>query len=208
LAGGREPLWLRKKKIIEGAGMEETSRDIRVFTPGKQYSGKIHIPNASLRTTDIFNSANFFWKDPGEKSFGDALLMFNVTISIDGIREFQKFDQVQIRQPNIIFFHDNFKELGSSREKKRADVLKKKTQEEKKGIHLVTRVRVNSFFDIRGSFYGLFKGKSVQKYIPLSDVVLHEVIRQQDKWVKKKIQLPNNFMGISTAYIETCSFED
>ncbi len=196
---------VNKENHRRGRYMEETSREIRVFTPGKQYSGEIHIPNATLRTTDIFNSANFFWKDPAEKSFNDALLMFNVTISIDGIREFQKFDRVQIRQPNIIFFYDNFIELGNTEEKLRADVLKKKTQEEKKAIHLVTKVRVNSFFDIKGSFYGLFKGKSVQKYIPLSDVVIHEVIRQQDKWVKKKIPLPNNFMGVNTAYIEACS---
>jgi hypothetical protein len=187
--------------------MGKMSREIKVFTPGKQYSGEIYVPNVNLRTTDIFNSANFFWKDPAEKSFNDALLMFNVTISIDGIRNFQKFDRLQVRQENIIFFHDNFKDFGSAREKKRADVLKKKTQEEKKIIHLITRVRVNSFFIVKGSFYGLFKSKSVQKYIPLNDVDLHEVVRQQDKWVKRKIQLPNNFLGISTAYIETCSFD-
>ncbi|MBW2660110.1 MAG: hypothetical protein JRC87_11065 [Deltaproteobacteria bacterium] len=184
------------------------SRELKVFTPGKQYSGEIHVPSPNLRTTDIFNSANFFWKDPAEKSFNDALLMFNVNVSIDGIREFQQFDRLQIRQPNIIFFHDNLKDFGDSKEKKRADVLKQKTREEKRIIHLVTKVRVNSFFDIKGSFYGLFKSKSVQKYIPLNDVVLHEVVRTQDKWVKKKIQIPNNFLGISTAYIETCSFDE
>ena len=187
--------------------MEGMSREIRVFTPGKVYSGEIHVPNVNLRTTDIFNSANFFWKDPAEKSFNDALLMFNVTVSIDGIRDFKKFDRLQLRQPNVIFFHDNFKDFGSAKEKKRADVLKKKTQEEKRIIHLVTKVRVNSFFDIKGSFYGLFKSKSAQKYIPLNDVVLHEVVRTQDKWVRRKIQLPNDFVGISTACIETCSFE-
>jgi len=187
--------------------MEGSSREIRVFTPGKQYSGEIDVPNAHLRTTDIFNSANFFWKDPAEKSFNDALLMFNVTASIDGVREFQKFDRLQIRQPNIIFFYDNLRDFGNSKEKKRADVLKKKTHEEKKTIHLLTKARVNSFFDIKGSFDGLFKSKSVQKYIPLNDVVLYEVIRQQEKWVKRKIQLPNDFLGINTAYIETCSFD-
>ncbi len=187
--------------------MKEPRRKITVFTPGKQYSGEVDVPNGSLRTTDLLNSTTLYWKDPTEKNFNDVLLMFNVTLSIDGIREFQKFDRVQIRQPNIIFFHDDLTDLGNAKEKKRADALKKKTQEEKKQIHLITQVRVNSFFDIKGSFYGLFKSKSIQKYIPLTDVVMYEIIRQQDKWVKKKIPLVNKFIGVNTSYIETCAFD-
>lgn len=186
--------------------MEAVRRKITVFTPGKQYFGEVDVPNANLRTTDLLNSTNLYWKDPTEKNFNDVLLMFNVTLSIDGIREFQKFGRVQIRQPNIIFFHDDFVGLGSAEEKKRADALKEKTHEEKKQIHLLTKVRVNSFFDITGSFYGLFKSKSIQKYIPLSDVVMYEIIKQQDKWVKKQIQLANNFIGVNTSYIESCAF--
>jgi len=187
--------------------MEVMRRKISVFTPGKQYSGEIDIPNASLRTTDLFNSANLYWKDATEKTFNDALLLFNVTVSIEGIPEFQKIDRLQIRQPNIIFYHDDFIRMGSAEEKKRADLLKQKSQEEKKSIHLITKVRVNSFFDIRGTFYGLFKSKSIQKYIPLSDVVVYEIIRKQDKWVKKKIPLANNFIGVNTSYIETSAFD-
>ena len=185
--------------------MEAIRRKMTVFTPGKQYSGEVDIPNASLRTTDLLNSTNLYWKDPSEKNFNDVLLMFNVTLSIDGIREFQKFDRVQIRQPNIIFFHDDYANLGSDEEKKRAYALKKKNHEEKKIIHLITKIRVSSFFDIKGSFFGLFKSKSIQKYIPLTDVVMYEIIRQQDKWVKKKIQLANNFIGVNTSHIETCA---
>ena len=182
-------------------------RKITVFTPGKQYSGEVAIPNTSLRTTDLLNSTNLYWKDATEKAFNDALLMFNVTVSIDGIREFQKFDRIQIRQPNIIFYHDDFTAMGSAEEKKRADALKKKSHEEEKIIHLITKVRVNSFFDIRGSFYGLFKSKSIQKYIPLSNVVLYEIIKQQDKWVKRKIELANKFIGVNTDYIEASAFD-
>lgn len=187
--------------------MDATRREITVFTPGKQYLGEIDVLNGSLRTTDLLNSANIYWKDPTEKNFDNVLLMFNVILSIDGIREYQKFDRVQIRQPNIIFFHDDINDLGNAEEKKRADALRKKTHEEKKFIHLITKVGVRSFFDIKGSFYGLFKSKSIQKYIPLCDVVMYEIIKQQDKWVKKKIQLPNNFVGVNTSYIETCAFD-
>jgi hypothetical protein len=200
-----QPRNQQEGKISEGEGMEAIRRKMTVFTPGKQYSGEVDIPNASLRTTDLLNSTNLYWKDPSEKNFNDVLLMFNVTLSIDGIREFQKFDRVQIRQPNIIFFHDDYANLGSDEEKKRADALKKKTHEEKKIIHLITKIRVNSFFDIKGSFFGLFKSKSIQKYIPLTDVVMYEITRQQDKWVKKKIQLANNFIGVNTSHIETCA---
>ena len=186
--------------------MEALRRKIVVFTPGKQYLGEVDVPNANFRTTDLLNSTNLYWKDPAEKSFNDVLLMFNVTVSIDGIQDFQKFDRVQIRQPNIIFFYDNFARLGNAEEKKRADTLKEKTHEEKKIVHLITKVRVNSFFEIKGSFYGLFKSKSIQKYIPLDDIVIYEIIRQPDKWKKKRIQLENNFIGVNTSYIEACDF--
>ncbi|MCF8056813.1 MAG: hypothetical protein K9K37_09250 [Desulfocapsa sp.] len=187
--------------------MKPQRREIVVFTPGKQYSGEVDIPNVDFRTTDLLNSTNLFWKDPADKNFDDVLLMFNVTLSIDGIREFQKFARVQIRLPNIIFFHDNLTTLGNAEEKKRAEALKAKTREEKKAIHLITQVRFNSFFEIKGSFYGLFKSKSIQRYLPLSDVVMHEMIKQPDSWKKKKIHLSNNFLGVNTKYIESCVFD-
>ncbi len=187
--------------------MKGERREIVVFTPGKQYSGEVDIPNGEFRTTDLLNSASLFWKDPSEKNFDDVLLMFNVIVSIEGIKEFQKFDRVQIRQPNIIFFYDHLTTLGNAEEKMRATALREKTLEEEKTIHLITKVRVNSFFEITGSFYGLFKSKSNQKYIPLSDVVIYEVIKQPDKWLKKQIQLANNFIGVSTNHIEACVFD-
>lgn len=186
--------------------MNPARRMITIFTPGKKYSGEIDVPNSLLRTTDLLNSANLYWKDPASKSFSDGLLMYNVVLSIDGIDTYQTFESIQIRQPNIIFFHDGFAELGNSEEKERADKLKEKTHEEKKTVHLITKVRVNSFFDMHGTFHGLFKNKSSQKYIPLSDVVLHEIIRQQDKWVKKRVKMVNNFIGVNSSYIEASSF--
>jgi len=77
-------------------------RKVTVFTPGKQYSGEVDIPNDVLRTTELFNSTNIYWKDPGGKGFNDSLLMYNVTLSITGVREFQKFNKLQVRQPDII----------------------------------------------------------------------------------------------------------
>lgn len=187
--------------------MEALRREITVFTPGKKYSGEVDIPNVDFRTTDLLNSASLYWRDPAEKSFNDVLLMYNVTLAIEGIQEFQKFDRIQIRQPEIIFFYDHFTGLGSAKEKMRADTLKEKTKEERKNIILITKVRVNSFFEIKGSFYGLFKSKSIQKYIPLNDAVMHEIIKLPDKWMKKKVPLENNFVGVNTSYIESCVFK-
>lgn len=185
--------------------MEPAKRKITVFTPGKIYTGEIDVPNPLLRTTDLLNSANLFWKDPAKKSFGDGLLMFDVVLSIDGIDKYQTFESIQIRQPNIIFFHDGFAELGNSDEKGRAEKLTAKAREGKKTIHLITKVRVNSFFDIEGTFHGLFKSKSNQNYIPISDVVLHEIIKRQDKWIKRRVKLVNNFIGVNSSYIESSS---
>lgn len=179
-------------------------RDITVYTPGKHYVGEIDVPNAKLRTTDLLNRENLYWKDPAEKKFDDSLLMFNVTLSIEGIREFQKFDRVQIRQPNIIFFHDDIVNLGDEVEKKRVIASRGDSEVEKQFIHLITKVRLNSFFDIKGSFFGLFKMKSNQKYLPLSDVVLYEIINRKGQWMKRKIDLVNNFIGVNTRHVETC----
>jgi hypothetical protein len=185
--------------------MEPARRELTVFTPGKIYTGEIDVPNPLLRTTDLLNSANLYWKDPAQKSFGDGLLMFNVVLSIDGIEKYQTFESIQIRLPNIIFFHDALAKIGNSEEKERAEKLTEKAHEEKKSIHLITKVRVNSFFDMKGTFHGLFKSKSNQNYIPISDVIMHEIIRQQDKWIKRKVTLANNFIGVNSNYIESSS---
>lgn len=183
--------------------MVPTRRRITLFTPGKIYRGEIDIPNPLMRTTDLLNSPKLYWKDPASKSFTDSLFMHDVTLSIDGIEKYQTYENIQIRQPNIIFFHDDFAELGSSWERQRAERLKEQFREEKKTIHLITKARVNSFFDMQGTFHGLFKYKSHHNYIPISDVIMHEVIRQQDKWVKKRVQLANNFIGVNSSYIES-----
>ncbi|MDF1576908.1 MAG: hypothetical protein RQ753_08900 [Desulfurivibrionaceae bacterium] len=169
------------------------------------YTGEIDVPNPLLRTTDLLNSSNLYWKDPARKSFGDALLMYNVILSIDGIDKYQTFESIQIRQPNIIFFHDGYATMGSSGEKERAVKLSEKAHEGKKSVHLITKARFNSFFEIQGSFHGLFKRKSNQKYIPINDVVLYEIIRRQDKWVKRRVGLTNDFIGVNSSYIESSS---
>lgn len=203
------PLLIYKKvshhNLCKGDAMNPERRLLTVFTPGKIYTGEVDLPNPLLRTTDLLNSPNLFWKDPSQKSFSDALLMHNAILAIDGIDKYQTFDSIQIRHPNIIFFHDGYAELGSSKEKERILKMTVQNPETKNTIHLITKTRVNSFFEITGTFHGLLKGKANQKYIPINDVTLYEIIRRQDKWVKRKIELTNNFIGVNSNYIESSS---
>ena len=191
--------------LMEVLTVDPSRREITIFTPGKRYSGEIDVPNPSLRTTDLLNSTNLYWKDPGRKSFGDGLLVYNDVLSIDGIENYQTFEIIQIRQPSIIFFNDGIAELSNQKEKIRAEKLTEKASEKKKSIRLITKTRMNSFFDMTGIFHGLFKNKSNQKYIPMSDVVLYEIIRHQGKWVKRKVKLAHDFIGVNSNYIESSS---
>lgn len=188
--------------------METIRRKITVFTPGKKYSGAVDVPNACFRTTDLLNSNNLYWNDNTEKKFPDVMLMHNAILSIDGVKDFQEFNKAQIRLSNIILFYDDSTGLGCENEKKRMVSLKKRNQqEEKTSIHLITKTRFNSFFDIKGSFSGVFRNKSGQQFVPLTDVTVHEFVNQQDKWKKRPIPLTNNFIGVNINYIETCAFD-
>ena len=61
----------------------------------------------------------------------------------------------------------------------------------------------NSFYDIEGVFHGLFKKKSKDKFIPLTDVEILEVYKRQDRWKKKRIAIPNKFIAIGNGHIES-----
>jgi hypothetical protein len=64
--------------------MDITQRKVAIVTSlGKKYSGLIDIPNAALRTTDLLNSSNLFWKNPNEKCYDNAILMYDAKLFID-----------------------------------------------------------------------------------------------------------------------------
>lgn len=182
-------------------------RKLKILTTGKQYVGEVDMPLDNLRSTDLFNSANLYWKDPAQKSFNDAILLHDVTLSITGKENFQQFKKIQIRQPDIICFSDDISEIRNEVEAKRADTYRQISEEEKRKILIITKMRGPSFFMIGGSFYGLFKSKSTHKYIPISDAVIFEIIRKGEGWEKNQIELTNNFVAINTTYIESCSFD-
>ncbi len=193
---------------MQGVQMEISQKKITIYCPDKIYSGHMDVGNLSLRTIDIFNSSNIYWKDPAERSFDDALLLYNATILLEGNTKLGDYAKLQIKLQDIIFFYDSLENVGDSMEKKRAAHLKVKTKESTSLAHIITHTQGHGFFYITGMFYGLFKSKSKSRYIPLTQANVVHVTRVGDKWQKKIIKIDGGFVGISTRHIEACTFSE
>ena len=136
--------------------MEDASkRKVKLYTPNKIYSGFIDIKSENIRTIDLLNSSNLFWKDPGEKSFSDSILLQQATVTIEGNKVLGSFPKLQLRLADIIFFADELGSSGDSNEKARAATLTAKTQEKVTSLRVLTRMRGDAFYLINGIFYGL-----------------------------------------------------
>ena len=187
--------------------MEDASkRKVKLYTPNKIYSGFIDIKSENIRTIDLLNSSNLYWKDPGEKSFSDSILLQQATVTIEGNKVLGTFPKLQLRLADIIFFADELGSSGDSTEKARAATLTAKTQEKVTSLRVLTRMRGDAFYLINGIFYGLFKSKSQQRYLPVTQVQINEIIRTGDKWSNKKVDIGNSFIGLATEHIEACTF--
>jgi len=157
---------------------------------GKKYSGLIDVPSATFRTIDLFNSANIFWKNPNEKCFENAILMYDVSLMFSDTAIYRKFDKIQIKLPEIFYFYDEFQSMGDEMEKKRTAKLIEITQEKSQIVNIITKVVANSFYDI-------------DKFLPLTDVKIVEISKKQGKWFKNEIILPYKFIGMANSFIES-----
>jgi hypothetical protein len=181
-------------------------RKVAVVTSlGRKYVGLVDIPNAALRTTDLFNSSNIFWRNPNEKCFENAILMYDTSMTLDGSAVYRKFDKIQLKLSEIFYFYDDFETIGDEKEKKRASTMMDMAQEKLQRVNIITRVVATSFYDIQGNFFGLFKKKSRDMFIPLTGVQMAKVYKKEDKWFKKEVPLPHNFICISTSHIESAT---
>jgi hypothetical protein len=184
--------------------MDANQRKIAIVTSlGKKYSGLVDIPNPNFRTTDLLNSANIYWKNPNEKCYDNAIMMYDARLFLDDCAGYRQFDKIQIKISEIFYFYDEISILGDEMEKKRATTMVKHVQENAQIVNIITKEVANSFFDISGTFFGLFKKKSKDKFVPLTQVTMAEICKKQDKWVKKTISLPHNFICISNQHIES-----
>lgn len=180
-------------------------RPIILYTPNKKYTGNIDLKNDEMRTIDQLNSSTIYWKNPAEKSFNDAILLYDVNVSVHGADKFTSFNKLQLRLSDIIFFTDQLQATGDSSEKLRAQTLSAKAKDERAQAKIITEMRGDSFFFIFGTFHGLFKNKTKQRFFPLTDVKAYEILRTGGKWERIEIDLSNRFIGLSSNHIESCS---
>lgn len=184
--------------------MDWTQRKIVLATSfGKRYRGTVDIPYATFRTTDLLNASTVFWKNPNEKLLNDAILMYDVELSIDGGESYKKFDNLQVRLAEIVFFYDELDEVGNPADRLRAIAMREKAHEQGHTIHIISSMAGNAFYVITGTFYGLFKQKSHHEFIPLSDATVVEITRNADQLIEREINLPHEFLGVSTHHIES-----
>lgn len=181
-------------------------RQVSFYTPNKVYSGYMDVKSESIRTIDLLNSSNLYWKDPGEKSFTDSIMLSQASITIEGDKVIGNFPRLQLRLSDIIFFTDLLKTTGNELEKRRATTLSQKSQEKTSTVRILTRMRGDSFYLITGLFFGLFKSKSQHRYLPVTKANVNEIIRSGDKWSNKPLIIDNDFLGLAINQIEACSF--
>jgi hypothetical protein len=187
--------------------MDAKQRKLAIVTSlGKKYSGMVDVPSENFRTTDLLNSSNIFWKSPNLKCYDSAIFMSDVRLFLDGTAIYKKFDFIQIKISDIIYFYDDIEGIGDEMEKKRASTMVRQTNEDAQTVNIITKQVANSFYDITGRFFGLFKKKSKDNFVPLTQANIVEICRRQDKWVQKKVKLPHNFICVSNNHIESVTF--
>lgn len=184
--------------------MASQRKIVLVTSLGKKFAGKVDIPNDTLRTTDLLNSGSIYWKDASDKCFENAILMHEVQLLIgDSSSQIRvRFDSIQVKLAEVILFYDDLESITNEKEKMRAATMVKKNKEDVQAVNIITTEVAGSFYNMTGFFYGLFKKKSNDKFIPLTDVKLTEVYRKEGKWFQREIVLPHRFIGVSTRHIE------
>lgn len=188
--------------------MAEQRRVVVVTSLGKMFKGLVDIPNATFRTTDLFNSSNVYWRDPGEKCFENAILFRDAQLLIGGSSICVTFDKVQVKLSEIIYFYDDQQAITDDKEKMRATTMIQKTREQLQSVDIITTEVANSFYHLTGSFFGLFKKKSNDKFIPLTKVKMTEIYNKEGKWFQRQVELPYKFIGVSTGHIEAMKIRD
>ncbi len=184
--------------------MKETQRKLVLITSlGKKYSGMVDIPNDSFRTTDLFNSKHIYWKNPKIKCHDNAICMNDTRLFVDEKAVYKRFSSMQIKLSEIIYLYDDLEYLGNETEKLRASTMMEKTRENAQRINIITCQVANSFYDIAGIFYGSMRKKSKDAFIPLIQATITEVFKKEEKWFRREVVLPHNFVCISSNYIES-----
>jgi len=192
-----------------GAVLHRATRRVVIITSlGKRYEGDIDLPSQNFRTSDLFNSSSVYWKQPARKYLEDSIMMSNVTLTFNGQKEYKKFDLIQIRIPEMVVFFDNLEISGHSSEKMRAASLQNEVAGGIRKVHIITSRISNSFYTISGTIHGAARQKMNRIFVPVSNSVIAEVkLDEGSEYKERFIDLPNNFLGINTKFIEAISDE-
>ena len=189
--------------------MTPVQRKLAIITSmGKKYSGMLDVPNESFRTTDLLNSSNIYWRNPNEKCYDNAIMMHDVDLYIDKTSVYKRYKKIQIKVPEIVYFYDEFERLGDEMEKKRAVTIAQGVKEQAQQVHIITTMVANSFYDISGLFFGLFRKKSLNNFVPLNQVTMREIYQRDGTWKKKELTIPYGFIGVSNNHIESITLEE
>jgi hypothetical protein len=183
-------------------------RKLAIMTSmGKKYSGMVDVPTDSFRTTDLLNSANIFWRNPNEKCYENAIMMYDAHLFLGETMVYKTFEKIQIKLSEIFYFYDEIEMLGDEMEKKRATTMTQNIMEKAQRAHIITKMVANSFYDISGLFFGMFRKKSKDNFVPLTKVTLMEIFKKDGRWTKKELKFPHSFIGVSNTHIESIALE-
>ena len=183
--------------------MEPVQRKMSMITSmGKKYTGMVDVPSESYRTSDLINNTTIFWKDGNEKVYDDAILMRDARLYLDDNAVFKKYEKVQIIINKIIYLYDDVEAVGDENEKKRASSANPNS-ENIQNVEIITRLVANSFYEISGILFGFLKKKAKDAFIPLTQASVSEISKKQDKWVKRLIALPHDFICVNNQYVES-----
>ena len=190
---------------INFSKQKSVARKVTFYTPNKTYSGFVDLKTNNIRTLDLLNSSSIYWKNPDEKSLNQSILINKAQIELDGGKPLGGFQRLQMSLSEIIFFTDHLHNTGDISEKIRNTTLALKNNEKSSKVHILTRVSGDAFYMISGTFTGLFKKKSQERYLPIKNATVHTVVRIGEEWVKRLV-VEKQFVGIATDHIESCTF--
>lgn len=191
--------------------MEAVKRAVTFYTPDKIYSGAVDVRERSIRTLDLLNSTNIYWKDPSEKNFSDAILLNRASIKLSGGQKIGEFRKLQMRLTDIIFFTDGLDGGGTNCDRATQKTTSPKLHNEVVTVKILTKMQGDSFYIVSGKYTGLIKSKTSHRYLPrnrylpITEAKVTAVTRVGERWTSKTV-IDNKFIGMSGEHIESCSF--
>lgn len=185
---------------------------VTVVTPRKKYLGVLSPSKVHLRTSDLLNNPNLFPRYHDQTILENALRLHNATELIDGRIRYKKHDHIDIIICNIIFFYDEHESLGNAAERERA----KKALEQQKALQpesvksyltIDTSIYGNSFFEIKGVFFGRFRNLMKQNFVSLTNAKVKEKIIQNNENILSSLpyKIRNSFVAVNTSHIASYS---